>query len=226
VQQALTALGFDTKGSDGKPGPTTRKAIAAWQAGKQQEVTGYLTGQQRDLVLSEARPKLEAERQEALLTVQRLLIKLGHNLGRPDGKLEAATVQALQDEGLRLADSRPDPAELKRLASQLERKHLRQKELWVRTAGLLQGLGYKGAAPDGTPDESMRAALSDFARKIGRPAVTAPDEAMVAALEREQEAAKKKEPPSGPRCQSIRDRWQIGEPLSDEDRALLWSCNS
>ena len=51
---ALTALGFDTRGSDGRPGRNTREAVAAWQASKRQEATGYLTGLQRDLVLSEA----------------------------------------------------------------------------------------------------------------------------------------------------------------------------
>jgi peptidoglycan hydrolase-like protein with peptidoglycan-binding domain len=60
LQQSLSALGFDTRGTDGKPGQNTRKAIAAWQSGKRQEATGYLTKLQRDVILSEAQPKLAA----------------------------------------------------------------------------------------------------------------------------------------------------------------------
>jgi TPR repeat protein len=58
LQEALTTLGFDTRGTDGKPGPNTRKAIAAWQRGKRQEATGYLADLHRDLLLSEAEPRL------------------------------------------------------------------------------------------------------------------------------------------------------------------------
>jgi uncharacterized caspase-like protein len=60
LQQALTALGFNTGGSDGRPGPNTRRAIGNWQKSKDQEITGYLSPLQRDLVLAEAQPKLAA----------------------------------------------------------------------------------------------------------------------------------------------------------------------
>jgi hypothetical protein len=33
-------------------------------------------------------------------------------------------------------------------------------------------------------------------------------------------------PPSEPHCQGVRDRAQLGEPLSDEDQVLLRSCSS
>ena len=70
LQDALTALGFDTRGSDGKPGPNTRRAVAAWQGSKRQEQTGYLSGLQPDLILTEAQPKLDAQIAEAPATTQ------------------------------------------------------------------------------------------------------------------------------------------------------------
>ena len=55
LQQAVTALGFDTRGADGKPGPVTRQAVAEWQRAKRVEVTGYLGPLQRELILAEAK---------------------------------------------------------------------------------------------------------------------------------------------------------------------------
>lgn len=58
LQRAVTALGFDTGGADGKPGQNTRKALVGWQQSKRVEATGYLGPLQRELILSEAEPKL------------------------------------------------------------------------------------------------------------------------------------------------------------------------
>ncbi|MDB5487544.1 MAG: hypothetical protein JWQ58_1259 [Reyranella sp.] len=43
VQLALTAAGFDTRGSDGTFGPRSREMIAAWQKAHNQPATGFLT---------------------------------------------------------------------------------------------------------------------------------------------------------------------------------------
>lgn len=43
IQLALTAQGFDTRGSDGTFGPRSREMIAAWQQAQKQPATGYLT---------------------------------------------------------------------------------------------------------------------------------------------------------------------------------------
>jgi serine/threonine protein kinase len=43
IQVALTALGFDTRGTDGAFGPRSREMIAAWQRSRKRPVTGYLT---------------------------------------------------------------------------------------------------------------------------------------------------------------------------------------
>ena len=46
VQAALTASGFDTRGSDGTFGPRSRDMIAAWQKAQNLPVTGFLTASQ------------------------------------------------------------------------------------------------------------------------------------------------------------------------------------
>ena len=43
AQRALTALGYDTKGADGKIGPDTRNALKAWQRANHLIPDGYLT---------------------------------------------------------------------------------------------------------------------------------------------------------------------------------------
>jgi formylglycine-generating enzyme required for sulfatase activity len=67
VQEALTALGFDTRGIDGIFGANTRQAIDRWQQASGQEPTGYLTSLQYGKLLAEVEPKvalLEAVRPE------------------------------------------------------------------------------------------------------------------------------------------------------------------
>jgi Sulfatase-modifying factor enzyme 1/Putative peptidoglycan binding domain len=60
VQEALTALGFVTRGTDGIFGANTRRAIIGWQRGRGDEPTGYLTATQYGRLLAEAEPKLAA----------------------------------------------------------------------------------------------------------------------------------------------------------------------
>jgi serine/threonine protein kinase len=43
IQLALTAQGFDTRGTDGTLGPRSREMIAAWQQAQKHPSTGYLT---------------------------------------------------------------------------------------------------------------------------------------------------------------------------------------
>jgi formylglycine-generating enzyme required for sulfatase activity len=60
VQEALTALGFDTHGTDGIFGANTRGAIGGWQRSSGDEPTGYLSAVQYGRLLAEAEPKLAA----------------------------------------------------------------------------------------------------------------------------------------------------------------------
>jgi serine/threonine protein kinase len=64
VQIALTAAGFDTRGSDGTFGPRSREMIAAWQKAQGQPATGFLTGPQFQVLQRKAddeRRKTEEE---------------------------------------------------------------------------------------------------------------------------------------------------------------------
>jgi serine/threonine protein kinase/peptidoglycan hydrolase-like protein with peptidoglycan-binding domain len=47
LQVALSGLGFDTRGADGVFGPRTRQVIAAWQKGRNEAATGFLTAPQK-----------------------------------------------------------------------------------------------------------------------------------------------------------------------------------
>jgi len=58
VQVALTALGFNTAGSDGVFGKRTREMIAAWQKSRGDTATGYLTGPQNQALLQSAAPAI------------------------------------------------------------------------------------------------------------------------------------------------------------------------
>jgi hypothetical protein len=60
VQEALTALDFDTRGTDGVFGANTRRAIISWQRANGEEPTGYLNASQYGRLLAEAEPKLVA----------------------------------------------------------------------------------------------------------------------------------------------------------------------
>ncbi len=54
IQVVLTALGYDTRGTDGTFGQRSREMIAAWQKAKGQAATGYLTAAQVPALLREA----------------------------------------------------------------------------------------------------------------------------------------------------------------------------
>ena len=59
IQVALTALGFDTRGTDGAFGARSREMIQAWQKARNQPVTGFLNGTAHQALLREAAPALQ-----------------------------------------------------------------------------------------------------------------------------------------------------------------------
>jgi peptidoglycan hydrolase-like protein with peptidoglycan-binding domain len=59
LQLALTALGFDTRGTDGAFGPRSREMITAWQRARSHPETGYLTAAESQALLREAQPALQ-----------------------------------------------------------------------------------------------------------------------------------------------------------------------
>jgi serine/threonine protein kinase len=54
LQVALTALGFDTHGTDGVFGPRSREMILGWQRARKLPATGFLTAAQQEALLREA----------------------------------------------------------------------------------------------------------------------------------------------------------------------------
>jgi serine/threonine protein kinase len=58
IQVALTALGFDTKGTDGVLGAQTRVMIAEWQKARSAIPTGFITATQTQALLKEAAPAI------------------------------------------------------------------------------------------------------------------------------------------------------------------------
>ncbi len=56
LQVALTALGFNTGGSDGSFGPRTRQMVANWQKGRNEPDTGFVTAAQQQALLRDAAP--------------------------------------------------------------------------------------------------------------------------------------------------------------------------
>lgn len=58
LQVALTSLGFDTRGTDGRLGPRSRDMIAAWQKKVGAPATGFLTAAQRSQLFAIAAPAI------------------------------------------------------------------------------------------------------------------------------------------------------------------------
>lgn len=58
LQVALTSLGFDTRGTDGRFGPRSRDMIAAWQKKIGASSTGFLTAAQRTRLFTIAAPAI------------------------------------------------------------------------------------------------------------------------------------------------------------------------
>jgi hypothetical protein len=68
VQVALTAQGFDTRGTDGVLGPRSREMVAAWQTAHSLPATGFLDAAQRQRLLggsTAALTKFDAEQKKA-----------------------------------------------------------------------------------------------------------------------------------------------------------------
>ena len=64
IQVALTALGFNTAGTDGVLGPRSREMIAAWQKARNQPATGFVTAAQQQQLQTEAAPALAKHEEE------------------------------------------------------------------------------------------------------------------------------------------------------------------
>jgi uncharacterized caspase-like protein len=101
VQEALTALGFDTRGTDGVFGANTRRAIIGWQRAADEEPTGYLTSLQYGRLLVEAEPKLgvlEPTRQDSEQQVQPSVDTVSREATLAGTKVHYVQVATVRDE--------------------------------------------------------------------------------------------------------------------------------
>lgn len=104
IQRRLTALGYNTHGTDGIYGPNTRRAISNWQRANFQPVTSYLTETQARLLLGKIGPVVTPPRDDGggglssaqveaalgltrsqRIEIQRQLTAIGYNTGIADG---------------------------------------------------------------------------------------------------------------------------------------------
>ncbi|HYI03429.1 MAG TPA: peptidoglycan-binding domain-containing protein, partial [Reyranella sp.] len=69
IQLALTAQGFDTRGTDGTFGPRSREMIAAWQQAQKHSATGYLTAAESQALRDASPPQRSAADRPAAPTV-------------------------------------------------------------------------------------------------------------------------------------------------------------
>jgi len=68
IQLALTAQGFDTRGTDGTFGPRSREMIAAWQQAQKHPATGYLTAAESQALRDASPPSRTAADRPAAAT--------------------------------------------------------------------------------------------------------------------------------------------------------------
>ncbi|MFB2594679.1 peptidoglycan-binding protein [Paracoccus sp. p4-l81] len=110
VQQQLTGLGYDTRGTDGIFGSGTRRAISNWQNAQGQSVTGYLTADQvrslRSTAPATPTASSDSDRariEEGLLglsrteraEIQRRLTLMGYDTRGTDGIFGSGTRRAI-----------------------------------------------------------------------------------------------------------------------------------
>lgn len=111
VQRDLTALGYDTRGSDGMFGQGTPAAIRAWQRDSGIAATGFLTARQVQTLRADAGPRADAPAtgargaalEEELLglsrgeraDLQRRLTGLGYSTNGTSGTFGAGTRRAI-----------------------------------------------------------------------------------------------------------------------------------
>ena len=110
IQEDLTRLGYDTRGTDGVFGPGTRTAIRNWQRAQNFEETGYLSQEQLEVLAQQARQQAgvapqdpaSAEAQLNLARTDRLSIEqrlayLGFPPGPEDGFFDSQTRRAIEN---------------------------------------------------------------------------------------------------------------------------------
>ena len=226
IQEALTLLGYDTRGVDGIFGRGTRSAIRDYQDARDDRPTGYLTevqlsqllgrANERRRQLAEQQQNQEQQRQARILAVR----DEAEQLLRA-GNLE--TGLAVVREGLELEPDNPELLALREnldLRLQETRLNLSQAER-QRVQRTLDQLGYSARDPAGEFGRSTRSAIAAYQRAIGQPSTGYLTEPLVAQLLRndqqnEQDAALREQEQIAELKAATRDLLARADPYRDE----------
>ena len=95
IQLALTALGFDTLGTDGMFGPRSREMITAWQRARNYPTMGYLTSVQLQSLLREAAlPIAKYEGDQRKIEEEKKKVDAARNKAEEEAKVRPAAPTA------------------------------------------------------------------------------------------------------------------------------------
>jgi len=174
IQEALTLLGFDTRGVDGIFGRGTRSAIRDYQEARSERPTGYLTEVQLNQLLTQANERgrqLAEQQQNQIQQRESQVLRLRDEAEQllQAGNLETAL--AVVREGL---DLDPDSAELVALHENIDVRlgeanlNLGETER-QRIQRTLTQLGYNARDAEGEFGRATRSAIAAYQRAIGQP---------------------------------------------------------
>jgi peptidoglycan hydrolase-like protein with peptidoglycan-binding domain len=178
IQEALTALGFDIRGRGGNPDADTRSAVAAWQKSRRLEDTGYLSGQQFDEILGQARWKSDV--QAAALEPATPDALSPSPAGAPPRSPMAAGPTPLTPSATAALPAVP-PSEPTQPTAEAPPPD--NTELVRRLQTALRELGHYTGPSNGRLGPLTRAAVDSFAAASGLRAGAEPDEDLVANAE-------------------------------------------
>lgn len=196
VQQQLSRLGFDPGTIDGVFGDNTRVAIAAFERQQGMPVSGQVSptlAARLDALQTLAATTREQHAtvvtgEEPIRAAQTHLHTLGLEPGSIDGQLGSNTRRALRR--FQAQQGLPETGELTdQLLAALAREageasdstpgqHAQIREIQSR----LNSLGYNAGSADGVHGPRTAAAIRHFERRIGRPALGQPSDAILEAL--------------------------------------------
>jgi peptidoglycan hydrolase-like protein with peptidoglycan-binding domain len=196
VQQQLNRLGFDPGPVDGLFGENTQMAITAFERQQGMPVSGQvspaLAARLEALqTLTDAPPEPPAivvTDEQPIRTAQTHLHTLGLEPGTIDGQLGPNTRQALRrfqaQRGLSETGELTDQllALLAEAATQTTQTPPPRREHIQEIQSRLNSLGYNAGSADGVHGPRTASAIRQFERRIGRPTLGQPSDAILEAL--------------------------------------------
>lgn len=195
LQRALDRAGYDPGPTDGVMGPSTRRALQAFQRDQGLSVTGTPTAavyqaleRQGFLSARAAPPSIDQDQVAELREVERKLQRAGFDPGPVDGTVDWRTRSALrdlqQDAGLAVTGSINQRTLAALNERTTERTEARSESALVEDVQLaLRARGNESIQVTGELDARTRAAIRDFQRQAGLPVTGQPSSELVAMIE-------------------------------------------